>query len=461
MKVKVRSFHGLRRVNARALHVLSLVSFVAVMMAGTPAKAEAHKTQDDCMTANRIYGDDPGRWNGAESALSDACEKYPSTNKPSAAASSTTSGSSTSAQKAACEDAWGLASKVCLKPETTLGVMMVGNVGASLMSMMKDSSGTAETCKNQSTIGGIMALLNGGWAAACGTLTYKCESACGKPEGQKDASPVNAEHLAECKSYYQSAMLLAGMAVQFGAFTAQAKNCEKAASLADSQCLTPESMQRPECKDYCLRNPTSPICAKTDCTDPAQQQSNPACLAFKTPTGTGNTGDPGAFGSGGNSYSSKSPGSFNDGLGDMLDGNQFKPSGPINSATNNRGVSGGGGGGGFGGGGGAAPLPRNDGGGGAASSLTSNGGSLGGSGGGGGGGGGFPGGGGGYGGNGNGEGKGKFDLKDFLPFGKLDPKQKVAGLQPNAAGGVTGANGLSNWEKVSRRMQVIRGKLQR
>jgi hypothetical protein len=51
--------------------------------------------------------------------------------------------------------------------------------------------------------------------------------------------------------------------------------------------------------------------------------------------------------------------------------------------------------------------------------------------------------------------KDKLDLSAFLP--KVDQARGVAGVDPEmAANGITGANGLSNWEKVTRKMNEKR-----
>ncbi len=50
-----------------------------------------------------------------------------------------------------------------------------------------------------------------------------------------------------------------------------------------------------------------------------------------------------------------------------------------------------------------------------------------------------------------------FDLKAYLPGGRLDPRRGLAG--ESGPDGITGANGLTLWEKVSRRYAVKRGSL--
>jgi hypothetical protein len=209
----------------------------------------------------------------------------------------------------------------------------------------------------------------------------------------------------------------------------------------------PNAASNPACPQYCQFNPTAATCAKGNNTPPQQPNRNGATPVVTT--GGNDTGD------------------YAPGTGDITNGGQFtgyKPTGAGGGGAGQGNDSPGGGGGslGGGGGGGGGGLGGGAGGGSAGAALkdidhglTSGSGSAGygsssvG----------FEGGGGRGGGAGNGSANNNgLDLSKFLPGGANDPARGLASANAQSLG-ITGANDLSNFEKVSKMMRKKQAQL--
>jgi hypothetical protein len=453
LKKKRKLRAGMKIVKFRFIYLLGLLISSSLVLMSPIAALAVDTTEMDAFLCEGLSAEERSR--------SSFCDKSAASVVPESAEKEVAGDGATPG----CQKTATAAGAICQSPEVSQGMNIIGLLAQGSSAMLQGGNNAAEACKQQANVGDLMTILNAGWAASCGAAAATCQATCAIKKGSKlpaNQIDANNELHAQCGQFYKNSVAMAGAAAQFKLFSGQAKNCEKAAELAEQMCATPESMSNPQCQDFCARNPSSPICIQVNCSDPEQKASNPQCFAFNLPDGSDRVGDggEGTFGSGSGNYASTGAGNYGDGmLSDFLDGQSFNGSDvpPGSGSTQNPGIRGGGGGAPLGGGGGGGGK---SGGGGYPAASLSDGGSAGGSGGGsGGGGGGFPGGGGGYG-DGGGDGDGKKNLKDFLPFGKLDPNRKLAALGKSKSGGVSGANGLSNWEKVSRRMRVIKGRLQ-
>ncbi|WP_413289974.1 hypothetical protein [Bdellovibrio sp. HCB337] len=227
--------------------------------------------------------------------------------------------------------------------------------------------------------------------------------------------------------------------------------------------------------DFCKSNPTALGCstAPQDCSNPTVAASNPICICKANPTASScvalnlKAGDSG-FQEGGGSAAGLGSNGVGGAGGDSIDGlindvswqgdPNLKPSSgsgeDVGGAKGGRPLMEGGGsaGGGGGGNGGGA--------GGAGNNVAVNSGFRGGGGGGGWFGGGSTGGAGGYAGAAPGQapdGKGGPDLRQFLPGGKFDPKNRgLAGL--SGPDGITGPH-TDIWKKINNRYQIEKSKL--
>jgi hypothetical protein len=417
----------------------------------------------------------------------------------------------------ACETALATASNVCQKPESQLGVSMHNNITSGVSKMMAAAGSPQATCASQEKLGIVMGMLNDGWAETCSSAATLCQSQCSLPTGVVMSEGLKAslrQNSSQCGKYHNNAGALAQMAHQFNRFGNQAGECQKQTQLAEGLCATPESQSQPECLAYCRHNPNSSVCQHTNCNDPEQSASNPICMAINfskaEPSATVGVGASDSASAGSEVGLAEDSQEKNYGHS-LLNESLSKPeisedqtsqgemgnNGNVNSngfgmAVRSEGMppghsetgSGGGvagfedngyGGGGTGGLGSSTRLQGM----GDESSISSlsaidsahqtMGGTLGGT------------VGGGQrrsgewnGGNGQSSSNGpnrsssqirgavrQVQLRDFLPFANKDPRRKLAAFRKAAEnGGISGANGLSNWEKISHRMNVIKHQLQ-
>ena len=312
-------------------------------------------------------------------------------------------------------------------------------------------------CEMQSKIANMQALFSSGVAAACTQQIFSCRDACApeKVTNKNDQNMVRnyAAKRSECNGYSMQAAQSTLQALAMGLTAGAASKCADAYKAAAA--ATPPAVLAETCSGnpnyaathtlecYCATNP-----GDAKCMDPALAR-NPGGLALPVAGGGLNknalTGDPGGGTHGGGTASAPNPGAPTTGAG-------------------GGGSTGGGGGGGMGGGGGGQQAT--------AASAEEQGAPGGGN-----GGnvfGGFSAGQGGFSyGHANGGAAGgpggiagamrslatKLNLNGLLPKRNDYVNRAVAGMSVSAQDGVTGPNGPSIWEKVSRRYQIKKGDL--
>ena len=291
-----------------------------------------------------------------------------------------------------------------------------------------------ETAQKINTLGGVA---NGAVAAMCARAVNSCKTACGQ-----DAS--------ECTQFDSYAKLAGMQAIESATALVGSTACANAVA---GKCIGDEAYNDEDCTQFCMKpgRQDHPKCkiALNNCSDSTYAAQNvQMCTCINnplSPTCTSLANNPTA-----------SPSNLNleDSGGSEFD--FYGATGEGQAANVN--TPNGGGGGGLGGGGGSFAFGDGGGAGGGAEPLNKD--ILTGTGGVGGGAGAIFGGGGGY---ADGQGGGRasggsgssdpnaIDLRAFLPGGKKDPSRNPASagyVDPS----ITKANGLTNWQKITRKM---------
>lgn len=329
-----------------------------------------------------------------------------------------------------------------------------------------------KSCKKAANLAKVGAIANGALVAACYAAQKKCLSSCTAQKESLDSQGMDSsaptKFLSQCKSLELNVQMAMVSAVNaLAAFTGSSQ-CQKA---LNQECSTAEAVNNINCPEQFCSNPerqTHSICIgyyqqNPDLCQGSMAQYNPVCICQQTPN------DPNCANLGGNTPNFAGGDSQNpfghlgsDPLDDQGNGVQ---AGTNQAQAFQAPNAGGGGGGGLGGGGGGGAAPAGgDGGGGSGKGIYDtniNGGLSGG------GGAGMGAAGGGYenyGGNAQGRGSAstgegsKFDLSKYLPGAE---KRVLANQQKNylQSQGVSKANGLTNFQKVTRTFNKKRNEL--
>lgn len=361
------------------------------------------------------------------------------------------------------------------------------------------SDDVAKACEKASDAGKMSAAISASISGTCGLKQSSCVTACGAQaiEGASPDMQASAkEYLAQCKEYEMNMMMMMMSAMQGLQAMAQAKGCEDKVASDDElfKCVRDEeAKQDPEqCPQVACTMPHNAehtICVSGQYGNIAMQcqganaSYNPVCIqACQANPGHAFCAgiDPNVLAGGGalgNGLGIQGEGLNTTGLGlDALEDPFADPEINVENPNFNPGAlaksGGGGGGGGFGGGGGGAGgAPAGGGAGGAAGAGGYNtdiiGGAKGSSGGGGGGsfGGGYANAGNAWKAAGRGSGTGKsnslFDLTKLLKGNKQTNKRSPSSAGPKnlASMGISKANGLSNFQKVTRMLNKKRPEL--
>ncbi|MES2769433.1 MAG: hypothetical protein V4596_09835 [Bdellovibrionota bacterium] len=349
-----------------------------------------------------------------------------------------------------CEDALKKTKKQCTGAEWSQYSAAAIQTATTVMSLI-NAGKTKDACEAAQKLNGFGALSNAAVSAYCYKAISSCKKTC-------DPKKDNPEAAGQCDAFNEHAGLAGKQAVENATAYAGSAACANAAA---GKCIGQEAYNDEECTQFCMKpgRQEHPKCklALNNCSNAAYAAQNVqycTCLSNPlSPSCRANAGTP-VPGSG-------NPSGLNlddDGIGGAdYDFNGVDAQG---KAANTN--SGDGGGGGFNAGGGGSSAFGDSGGGGSGDEplnkeiLTGTGGAAGA-------GGGFFGGGG-YGegnsakgGSKSGEDKG-IDLSAFLPGGKQDPTRN-----PASAGygdpTITKANGLTNWQKVTRKLNEKRPEL--
>lgn len=344
--------------------------------------------------------------------------------------------------------------KYC-KSLTWMNESATGQIANGLISAFtaaQSAGNTKAACESAKKINTISTGLNGAAAALCYKSVKTCITAC-----STKTNANNEENLKTCEKYNTYAQLATAQAVQSASAMLGSQACADAAS---GDCVGEKAFTNSICQEFCFKvaNAQHPKClnAAANCQNPnyaAQNVQQCTCIANPlSPSCRTATGSPVP------TTTASVPNLGEDGIG--AGDYDFNGANAEGSAAKANAVQGGGGG--FGGGGSSSPF--GEGGGGGPSDdpfnkeiLTGTGGAAGGA------AGIF--GGGGYAEGGSrggrpgttGEEKG-LDLSQFLPGGKKDPRRNPASAG-YADPTITKANGLTNWQKVTRKINEKRPEL--
>jgi hypothetical protein len=368
-----------------------------------------------------------------------------------------------SSENDACDKAVEKTAKMC-KGTTWMQYAPAAAQMISMFSASKSAGNMKAACADAEKINGALAGLNATAGAVCQTAIHSCRKTClAPPAGStmsasqyaKDQGKDDAEQCSEFDGYAQQAVAQAtASALAFG----QSKAC---ADAVDAKCVGDAAANDEDCQQFCMKpgRQDHPKCkiAFNNCADPTYASQNvQMCTCMNNPFA------PGCSNLGGPLPTTPLPPAFNpdDGSGGVSDYDFGAGENAVRGASVNAG-EGAGSGGGFGNGGGSSPFGA-DGKPGTGDEglnkdiLTGSGGSSGGA----GaifGGGGYVEGGGGLKGGATKDENG-LDLRAFLPGGKKDPNRN-----PASAGfgdpSITKANGLTNFQKVTRKMNEKRPEL--
>jgi len=356
----------------------------------------------------------------------------------------------------ACVSAHDAAENYCLAQQ--LAAPITAQLAAYKSQM--NSGDTKAACKTAKQVALLSATANTATSVLCVKKSNACITACESQAATQAVAdgPAASKLAADCKN---SKTFLAVSAALQGMQSLQAfgqsKLCEEAAS---GKCIGDNAYNDSDCMQYCMKpgRQNDPKCriAMASCTDPQYAVQNAQyCACLQNPSGQGcsNIIDP------------PNP-TVTDGLpqlGGNLGGDEFgqldnKPGG---SSANNDTRAGGYGGGGLGGGS-SFPIAGSDNR--APTDEQKDKDILNGYGGASGGGFGYGGGGGGYGTAGGGSGRGGdsgsgIDLRSFLPGQKNDPRRNPASALGYADSSITSANGLTNFQKITRKLNQKRPEL--
>jgi hypothetical protein len=322
---------------------------------------------------------------------------------------------------------------------------------AGAMASAKSAGNTKKACEVAKQIKGISGVTNAGVAAMCQRAISSCKSKCTKAD--------DAVSIERCEEYETYAKLSTSQAIADASAMVGSQSCADAAS---GDCIGENAYTNSMCQEFCFKaanaNHTKCLSASASCKNPsfaAQNVQYCTCLANPlSPSCRSGAGTPVP-----GTNASGLPDLGEDGIGagdyDFNGSNAEAQAAKANSPQGGGGGFGGGGGGsspfGEGGGGGNGDEPLNK------EILTGTGGAAGGA--------GILGGTGGYGEGGGRSGRSGggseekgFDLSQFLPGGKKDPTRN-----PASAGyddpTITKANGLTNWQKVTRKINEKRPEL--
>lgn len=348
-----------------------------------------------------------------------------------------------------CEDAVKSTAKQCKGAEYAQYAPALLNL-AGAMAAAKSAGNTKKACETAKQIQGISGVTNAGVAALCQRAISSCKSKC-----TTAGDTVRTE---KCEEYETYAKLSTAQAIADASAMAGSQSCADAAS---GDCVGEKAYTNSMCQEFCFKaanaNHSKCLSAAANCQNPsfaAQNVQYCTCLANPlSPSCRAGTGTPIP-----GTNNASLPNLGEDGIG----AGEYDFNGSNAEAQAARANSPEGGGGGFGGGGGGS-SPFGEGGSGGTGDeplnkeiLTGTGGAAGG--------------GGIFGGGGYGEGVGRsgsggssseekgLDLSQFLPGGKKDPTRN-----PASAGyddpTITKANGLTNWQKVTRKINEKRPEL--
>lgn len=326
----------------------------------------------------------------------------------------------------------------------------------------KSDGNVKEACEKAAQLNKIGGLLNLAFAVTCQQAQAQCVRVC-EAATRGPASEQIATYEANA-AYCQEKSMIANLSmVQVAMNATQFAGSKACADAASGKCIGENAFNDEECIQFCQKpgRQQHPKCVQTiaSCSDATYRSQNSQLCTCMT--------NPSAQGCGGLQLPPITVPTTTVDTTDPFENLGELP--PIDEYTGNpeklsdgskvNSPGGGGSGGGLGGGGGSSPFGQNDGQGGTGDEALDKD-ILGGQGGGGGGvpvgggSGGYEGGGGAAGSrNGNGSGKDSpgFDLRAFLPGGKKDPKRGLASAG-YADQSITAANGLTNFEKVTKRM---------
>lgn len=338
--------------------------------------------------------------------------------------------------------------------------------------------GLSEQCGMGAKIAAAAAAINAAFSAGCGSAIYackkECESSISSTARSTPSNPGNIQNYNACQKFERRVQLALRTSVGNAGQYLAGRGCEKAAQAFDGSCSGPKANEIPGCPQFCAQvvNAESPVCkvARVDCTDPQQARLNPICICQSEESklnnplcqqiklrrdDDSNNNFPG-YGGLESPYrgGGLGAGSLEDLLGEDQGLNEHLNIDPTKTGAAAKVPLGGGGPAAGGAGnpfgsksesGGVPEGPFNT------DILKGTTGGRGGGGdygGGGGGGGSFN-----YSDNKSGKGEAdKFDLSKYLP--KKDFKRGLAGVASASADGITGPNGPTIWEKVSRRYRV-------
>ncbi len=394
-------------------------------------------------------------------ASEDGCK---GTNSPTASGGSKDAADATSAKIAQqrCDDAYKSAKAMCQGDQMANGV--TNQVSA--MNKATAAGDMSAACSRAQEIVAAGAAANVGFAYECKTKADKCIDACQgaqNPNGEDKTSLRMDKYASACDDFSNNYLSAMGQGAQQAMQYVSAGDCKKQVA---SACQGADAYSNMNCIQQCLSGqaPTSManFCTTLaqQCTNPSFAKTNPSCTCVSNPTLPNCAGALPNLNAA-NTKKAFDPNALLDGMNglavDPYSGNNLPGSKSQAESQQNPGGGGGlgsgSGGSGFGSGGGGAGDPQ--------AGINTNilGKQTGG------GGGGFPGGSGGGGSNpffggkgGSGDSNSKgINLRDFLPGGKKDARAIAS--QTLAQQGITPSTGLTNFQKITRKLAEKRATL--